>query len=296
MRRCTLAFALAPILVVLCSAHAAAAAPASKKVARRGPARPAVAALPAPLAEPLPSLPATTYEKSQVTTLTNAEVPAAAPTAAPPVASVQAAPAPASSPPERDRAHGEPASAASKPKAPKGWVLQLGTGVLVPTTAFVKGAETLGPGVSFDLRLGVYVTPHIGILGGFRGSYAHRPGGCSERCVGYSLQVPLLLQLAVKDRIEGLYGEVGLGLATTYGASNDGSSLTVSAPLTGKMGLGYRINPQRTGMSGDLNLGMDVGTMDNAEVSWGSYSNSLSTADAPTYVVVALSGIMHFSL
>lgn len=309
MRRLVLPFVLAPVLVALVSArpahaaHAAeASAPAAKRVAKRGRALPP-AVLPAPPTS-LPQLPPPAYDRTATTALTNAVVTTPGLTrvssadgqelpSLPPSSGASAAPAAPSvdaPPSDRDAAGGR------KIKAPKGWVLQFGTGALVPATSFMAGGDALGPGISFDVRLGAYVTPHFGFLGGFRGSYGHKQGGCGDGCSGYSLQVPLLVQLALKDRNHGLYGELGFGFGTTYGVSGGGTTITFSTPVEFKLGTGYRINRPDSSFTADINLGMDVGKMKSADLSSGSFNGSGPIVDAPTHVVVALSLITHFSL
>jgi hypothetical protein len=163
----------------------------------------------------------------------------------------------------------------------------------------VSGVKTLGPGVSFDARLGYYVTPHVGILVGVRGSYGHQDPGCSgDSCNGYSLQVPLMVQFAGTDRTRGVYVEVGIGLGTTYGASTEGAVYKLSSPAELKLGLGYRLagaGGARRTTTLDLNIGADFGSITSAEISTnaGSYSGSV---DGTTHVVVALSVSSHFSL
>jgi hypothetical protein len=277
---------LAPVLVVLLASSAHAASPPSgvKRVAKRAAAAPYVLPAPAPKDESLPALPP--------------PPPAAAPAPLPPPsAPVQLEVLPAGG---ADRVVTAPAASRPDDVKPTGFVLQLGAGVLAPASAFVRGTATMGPGVSFDLRLGTYLSPHFGVLVGFRGSYAHSGGLCGDGCSkGYSYQAPVMLQFAQRDRTRGVYGEMGLGFGTTYGGSGDDFMLQLSTPVEFKSGIGYRLpaaNDARRPATLDLNLAMDVGTMRNVKARAGGVSFEGSLDDAPTHVVIALSLISHFSL
>lgn len=223
--------------------------------------------------------------------------------ALPPPSSVSA-PAPPSSPSPTGTAEAaagaDDAPAATKDVKATGFVLQLGSGVLAPTSSFARGMRTIGPGITFALGVGVYATPHVGVLVGFRGSYGHKLAGCSDGCrAGYSLQLPVMVQLAHKDRARGLYGEVGFGLATTYGGSGDGYTYSLSSPVELKFGVGYRLsgaNHTRNSRTLDLNVGMDVGEVQRIKVTTDSASYAGAIDGAEAHVVVALSLISHFSL
>ena len=181
---------------------------------------------------------------------------------------------------------------------PSGWVFSFGSGGLFPATSFVPGAKALGPGVSFDVRLGYYPAAHIGLVVGFRGSYGHEVSGCVDSCSGYSLQVPVMLQLAAQDRTRGIYAELGVGVATTYAGAGGGATYSLSSPAEMKVGFGYRFagsGGARRSTTLDLNLGVDVGSITSAEVHAAGRSYS-GKVDGAMHVVLALSAIMHFSL
>ncbi len=277
---------LVAFLVTLVASSARAASPSAAGVKRVAKPSTAVAfALPAPTPkdEPLPALP---------------PPPPSAP-------SVPLAPPPPASPLPSISIHDADASpdvaAATTPEVkPTGFVLQFGTGVLVPASSFAPGTSTVGPGLAFGLRLGGYATPHFGILVGLRGSFGHDSGICGDPCdKGYSLQVPVMLQFAQKDRARGLYGEVGLGFGTTYGGSGHGVTYELSSPLELKLGTGYRVsgaNGARRSATLDLNFGMDIGALDHAKLTAGTAKYDGSIDKPSTHVVVALSLIAHFSL
>jgi hypothetical protein len=104
------------------------------------------------------------------------------------------------------------------------------------------------------------------------------------------------MQFAAKDRNQGIYGELGLGFATTYAVSGGGTTFTVSSPTEFKLGAGYRIDRPASNATADINLGMDIGTMETAKLSSASARASGAVEGAPTHVVLALSIIAHFSL
>lgn len=304
------AMVVVPVVgLVALSPSSAGAAPARAAKRATNPTKksaPAAPPLPAPTADALPQLPPVTRDVTAFTTLTaasnaGASSPASAVGGAtvtltsgtPEGAALRAAEAP---PPARETVTVKENDIAET--KPSGWVLQLGSGGLFPATSFVPGAKTLGPGVSFDVRLGYYPASHIGVLVGFRGSYGHEVSGCGDSCSGYSLQVPVMLQFAAQDRARGAYGELGVGLGTTYGGAAGGATYSLSSPVEMKVGFGYRFagsGGARRSTTLDLNLGLDIGSITSEEVRAAdlSYSGKVNGA---THVVLALSAIMHFSL
>ena len=290
--------------------HAAPAA-ATKRVSHR--VLPAPLPAPLPKNEPLPPLPPVTRDVTAVTSITSAPLPdwttngtsasggasmsGAQGEALPPLpAGDQVAPAGGA------RAGADVVSTVDHVREvkPSGFVVQLGGGVLAPTQSFVAGMRTIGPGASTELRLGYYVSPHFGILLGVRGSYGHALAGAGDSSNGYSVQVPVLFQIAATDRTRGVYFDFGVGLGTTYGGTaGEGLSYTLTSRVEGKFGIGYRIGGMSSGarspFSVDLNLGMDVGAINSVKVdtSEGSFSD---TTDQPVHVAVALSALLHFSL
>lgn len=323
MRTFTLAsLAATPVVVgiVLASGTAAAApaGPAGKRIARR-PATTASATaarpLPAPLPkdEVLPPLPPVARDVTAIATLPSAPAPdwtsggGAGVGTTPSTAASETLPALSPGEPSSSVA-GAPASPdvvksadkAGREVAPSGWVFQLGTGVLAPTSPFIPGLRTLGPGAAFDARLGYYAGAHVGLLVGVRGSYGHTLPGCSGCDAGYSYQLPVMLQLAAIDRTRGVYVDAGVGLGTTYGGkAGSSASYTMTSAVEAKLGLGYRFGSAgaaRSATSFDLNLGVDVGAIDNVEVTTGNGKTSSASGDAPTHAVVAVSLVIHFSL
>ena len=279
--------AVSPVLVLLIASGAHAGSPSASGVKRAAKRSTEVAfALPAPTLkdDPLPALPPPS-PSSFVAPVTLAPLPPPFPPARPTV----------------DAAISADVGAVTTPEVkPTGIVLQFGSGVLAPTSSFAPGTSTIGPGIAFDVRLGAYATPRVGILVGFRGSVGHDSGICGETCnKGYSLQVPVMLQFAQKDRARGLYGEIGLGFGTTYGGSGNGVTYELSSPLELKLGAGYRVsgaNGTRRSVTLDLNFDVDIGTVDHAKLTAASKKYDGSIDDASTHAVVAFSLIAHFSL
>ncbi|MEA2747503.1 MAG: hypothetical protein QOI41_1646 [Myxococcales bacterium] len=314
MRLCKLASAVVVPVVCLFTlapsiANAGAPSAGGKRVSKRNALAPVV--LPAPSASPLsalPPLPPVARDVTAIMTATsiadasNGGAVAGAPVTLTSAGPETLAPLPAgepraSAPPVREVVTAE--SNFIPEVKPTGFVMQLGTGGLVPTSAFVKGVPTLGPGISLDLRVGYYATPHFGILVGFRGSYGHEISGCGDSCPGgYSLQAPVMLQFISKDRTRGVYVEVGVGLGTTYAGTVGSGSYSLSSPIEMKAGLGYRFpGPGGAGRSAtvDLNFGADGGSITSAEVHTKEGTTS-AKVDGPTHAVIAMSAIVHFSL
>jgi len=302
------------------SSAAAAPAATGKRIAKRAGttatgASPRVLLAPLPKADVLPPLPPVPRDVTAITTVTSASIgvgaggpgdpgaPAAAPAGAPETLPALPAGQPGmgagAAPPARDAVVMPPRTASAPEVKPTGWVIQLGSGALVPATSFISGLRPLTPGVTFELRLGYYATPHFGILTGVRASYGHEVLRCSECNAGYSTQVPVILQFA-EDRTHGVYGELGLGLATNYsGPAGGGATYSFSSPVEAKLGAGYRFagaHGARPATTADLNVGVDVGSIGSAELKTKSGSVVSDDGDEPTHVVVALSLLVHFSL
>ena len=258
-----------------------------------GPKRPKVTARATPptvaLNDALPALPPSPQEQRAADALSTPP-PAVAVTVAGPALPTITTLGEASS---ATSASAAPAAPAGAPK-PTGFVFQLGSGALVPTGPFMPGTPTLGPAISVDVRLGTYVSQHVGLLVGFRGAYGHEISGCGgqSHCAGYSVQVPVLLQLAAKDRTQGGYFEIGAGFATTYAGSVAGATYALSSPVELKLGVGARVASQH-GASVDFNVGMDIGSITSAKIKSGdgSYDGSV---DGATHVVLALNLLGHF--
>jgi hypothetical protein len=307
--------ALSPVIVLgavtlaSSTSHAAAApAAATKRASHR--VLPAPLPAPLPKVEPLPQLPPVARDVTAVTSITLPDWTTAGASASGAASSSSAQggglpPLPAAE---------TLGAAGARPGAdvvstvdtvrevkPSGFVVQIGGGVLAPTQSFVSGMRTIGPGASTELRLGYYVSPHFGILLGVRGSYGHALAGAGDSSTGYSVQVPVLFQIAATDRTRGVYFDFGVGLGTTYGGTaGDGVSYTLTSRVEGKFGIGYRIGGASSGaprspFSVDLNLGMDVGAINGVKVETSERSFS-DTTDEPVHVALALSALLHFSL
>lgn len=172
-----------------------------------------------------------------------------------------------------------PASDADVPT--RGLLFSLRTGVLVPAGRYGDasglGLGDFGPGASSTLSIGYYVTPHIGLIGGVRGSYGHRGvSGCSSSdrsCGGYTIQVPLMVEYAPSGRTRGFFLDGGIGLFTTYAVYSDAGTLTATSPVEAKLGVGYRWEPvlpspqgpKHTGWGVELYANVDMGQFSHLE-------------------------------
>ena len=278
-------------------------------------ASPRVLPAPLPKADVLPPLPPVPRDVTAITTVTSASIgvgaggpgdpgapaaaPAGAPETLPPLPAGEPGLGASAAPAARDVVVMPRSTASAREVKPTGWVIQLGSGALMPATSFISGLRPLTPGVAFELRLGYYATPRFGILTGVRASYGHEVLGCAGCNAGYSTQVPVILQFA-EDRTHGVYGELGLGFATNYsGPAGGGATYSFSSPVEAKVGAGYRFagaHSARPATTADLNVGVDVGSIGSAELKTKSGSVVSDDGDEPTHVVVALSLLLHFSL
>lgn len=154
-------------------------------------------------------------------------------------------PAPAvAAPPTAERPASEPRDTGLR--APEGVVVSLGSGA-----QFTGGELALGSGLgaaiaTVDVEVGVYVTPHVGILGGIRLGYlGYTTAGPCDGCTASTFQLPLVVQYAFEGRQQGAYLEGGLGLLSAVAARTpgDASPLTLRAAAGAdvKLGAGYRI-------------------------------------------------------
>ena len=209
----------------------------------------------------------------------------------------------ASAPPVTGRTE-EPVAAAPTEVTPTGIDLAIGAGALLPATSFTSGSgETLLGGASLEAHVGYYFMSHLGVVRGFRGSLGHQIRGCSDsdKCSGYSLQVPVMLEIAANHRARGFYGAAGVGLLTTYSTSAGDVTATLHSPLELKLGVGYRVGSGNKSafermLAVDINAGVDIGRVTSADLQVGSNEASGSIDNPTVHVVVALGVSGHFSL
>ena len=210
------------------------------------------------------------------TVLVAAAVEPLPPLPAPEAPATAAAPAALTVTPAPEAAKDAPATASTaseRPSAGPGFVMTLGSGGSYVGGAIVEGVA-LGAGlVTFDLKLGGYITPHVGILAGVQGGFGALFEGCSGTCSkAVHYQIPIVAQYAFEDRTKGAYLEGGIGIVSTYRASTDSEknpdqapeSLEASAPFDFKLGVGYRIpisavRDKVATSAFDLRLGADLG-------------------------------------
>ncbi|MDB4944832.1 MAG: hypothetical protein JWP97_4366 [Labilithrix sp.] len=209
-------------------------------------------------AEPLPPLPA----------------PAPAPAPALSVASSSSEAAPV--------AKDSPATAVrtGRPSAGPGFVLDFGTGFTGLGGSIAEGLGVGAPLATVSLRLGAYVTRHVGLMAGVQGGYGGLTAGCAGSCTNaLAFQIPVVAQYAFEDRSRGVYLEGGVALLTTYAGSTDIEEhpdaspevIKMSAPFDLKLGIGYRAptgpsdKASKSGM--EIRLGVDVGQFTSLEYS-----------------------------
>ncbi len=195
-------------------------------------------------------------KKSSTLVASAAPLPPLPPPAAPvPVATKDAAPG--GPKPSADARSGPVGSAG------RGFVLTLSSGLSYVGGQIAQDLTLAGALMTFDVRVGAYVTPHVGIFSGVHGGYGGLFEGCAGPCSAHHYQVPVVAQYAVVDRTRGLYVEGGLALLSTLGASSaEGEApeaFTVSTPMDVKIGIGYRIN------GAELRLGADLGRFENVK-------------------------------
>jgi hypothetical protein len=184
------------------------------------------------------------------------------------------------------------------------------------------GASYLGGGIAkdiglgaalmtFDVKLGGYVTPHFGIMAGVQAGVGAMWEGCSDTCANaVHYQIPIVAQYAFKDRSQGAYVEGGLGILSTYLASTDSKTqpelppeaLRLSAPVDVKLGVGYRIpvsaarDKAATGAF-DIRLGADVGQFRKLEYTTvvGSVAGDIASERQATHFTLGFSAGYHFA-
>ncbi|MBX3207321.1 MAG: hypothetical protein KF764_19900 [Labilithrix sp.] len=222
-----------------------------------------------------------------------------------------AAPAPApvvEAPPSKDKSAAAPASD-EPPTAGTGFVLTIGSGAGFLGGEAVEGIDIASALVTFDVKLGGYLTPQFGIMAGLQGGYGALIEGCAGTCSnGYAYQIPVVAQYAFKDRSRGAYVEGGLALFTTYGGSTKSDSgdspeaLKVSAPVDFKVGAGYRFpmgaaSDKAATTALDLRFGADLGQFKKVEYSsvGGSVDGDIASAHQAMHFALGLSVGYHFA-
>ena len=187
----------------------------------------------------------------------------------------------------------------------------LGTGLSYLGGAAVKDLGLGAALVTFDLKLGGYVTPHLGIMGGLQAGVGSMWEGCVDTCANAGhFQIPVVVQYAFKDRSQGAYVEGGLALLSTYVASTDSKTqsdlppekLALSSPFDLKLGVGYRIpvstaKDKPSTSAFDIRLGADVGQFRTVayENIAGSVEGDIASDRQATHFNIGLSAGYHIS-
>lgn len=233
-----------------------------------------------------------------------ATVASAAPLPSPPppsAASPAAAPgAEAAPPPGSDTA---PSSAAGEPSSSgTGFVIAPSAGLAVLGGQLAKDVEIGALLATFELQVGGYFSPKVGLLVGAKGGYGSITEGCAGSCSALAYQFPVVLEYVFRDRVRGAYFLGGLALGTTYiaTAESNGQKLTFSTPVDFKLGLGYRI-PRSAGARAakealDLRFGLDFGTFKSLGYSAGGerLAGDIASNDRAGHVTLGLNVGYHF--
>jgi hypothetical protein len=155
-----------------------------------------------------------------------------------------------------------------------GFVARLGVGTLTPAGKYADvsglGMQGFGTGQGIGFAAGYYLTRNVGLLAGGRYTFNHDGfENCRSGCSGMTLQLPVLVEYATRDRKSGLYMQGGFGVLTRYSASVGTEEMIFSNDLLEyKLGVGYRfgLGPRPTEWSIDVGLGADFGQFNRAEV------------------------------
>lgn len=173
-------------------------------------------------------------------------------------------------PPAADQPTGTPPARGPISAGP-GFVGSLGMGFVGLGGSLLSDVGVGAALASMDLRLGGYVTPHIGLMAGVQGGYGGLSAGCAGTCSNaLHVQLPVVVQYAFIDRVRGVYVEAGVGILSTLWAStgvdDDGpvETLKASTPFDYKLGAGYRFAlaapPGKVATKAlDLRLNVDLG-------------------------------------
>lgn len=215
---------------------------------------------------------------------------------------VSAAPAPVVAAPE-PAVKDVPATAAEETEMPAGtgFVVGMSSGPTVLAGQIAEGLAVGGVLATFNLRLGGYVTPHVGILAGLQGGYGALLDGCSGLCdKAFSYQIPVVVQYAFRDRRRGAYVDAGLAFVSTYSASTNkpgaAEKIEMSSPVDIKLGAGYRFGLKNTtnkaeAQALDLRFGLDFGKFKKLsyQTTVGSVEGDIVDARQASHYAIGLS-------
>jgi hypothetical protein len=192
-----------------------------------------------------------------------------------------------------------------------GVTLDVRWSILVPSGQYFNGAgvgmDTFGPGSAIALSLGFHPFRHLGILVGARGSFGHAGiDGCDTNasnasCGGYSLQVPVMIELDATDRTRGFFVQGGVGLLTSYTAYGAGGTMNFTNDFAEyKAAVGWRHpfdrGEARSSWLGlEIFVGADVGQFANADIHTDE-GTAAGSIDARAWHYVFEGGVgMHFT-
>jgi hypothetical protein len=144
-----------------------------------------------------------------------------------------------------------------------GFFLGVGVGLLTFAGKPFKDGLDVGMGATF--LLGAFFHRRVGLVGGMRvginytGEFECTPEDKKiQLCGGTSVNFPVLLQIAWKDRRNGFYTQLGPSIASSFSSFFDKERITRYSPVNGQVGLGYRgTQSNRFGL--DLSVNADAG-------------------------------------
>jgi hypothetical protein len=235
-------------------------------------------------------------KKTAPTLVASAEPLPALPTPEPTPA--PAAPAPVAPAPVAEKDAPNAASTETTSTAPS-LHLSFGSGVGVFGGDMADGYGVGAVMATANVRVGGYVTPHIGLVSGFQIGGGAFTAGC-DGCKGIAYHLPVVAQYAFTDRSRGAYVEGGLALFSTLSGSGDVNGVSfsqkLSTPIDLKFGIGYRFAPEakmdKAAAAGfDLRFNLDVGDYKSMAVAIGDTSAEADIAESrrSTHYVMGLS-------
>jgi len=147
--------------------------------------------------------------------------------------------------------------------AGRGFVLTFGSGPNYVGGAVGEGFTIGSVQMTFELKMGAYITRHFGVMGGVQAGYGKLASGCTGECSAYAYQLPIVAQYAFQGRRRGAYLEGGLGILSTLGAvasgdSKSSESLQTRSPVDLKLGVGFRFAPTDPNAKKDTTSGYDI--------------------------------------
>ncbi len=200
----------------------------------------------------------------------------------------------------------KPAAAAEAP-SPTGVVVEWAFAAKFLGGKIAQGVDAGAMELGASLRLGAFVTRHVGLFAGVEGAYGYWVADCkdsdghdSTACSSFSLELPVVAEYAFEGRRRGGYVEGGAALFHYRGAvahpdAQTTQSITMMSPVDLRLAAGWRIpvgvdakNPESF-RPFDLKLTFDVGEFKSLSVN-GQDVDIPSELQAVHYVVALAVG------